>query len=237
MNHNDVTQTHGKETHGKETKCVFVQKLYYIVNKNRWIQWLPCGKMFIIIDKEMFCQEELKKHFRHTNFPSFNRQLNYYGFKSYKNKSMIYYHKLFIKNMPHLLCDIVRKTHGATKRRKEIMNLKLLANTAESVSTQSLINKDLSIVPNETTMSETALSETPLPETPLPETALLETALSETPLSATGLSKPPKSPRIFFQISTKGGIVKAQLMRKKTSYLSQLLLSIPRNNPPIESLI
>lgn len=49
------------------------------------IEWSQSGTSFIIKDPDMVAKELLPKYFKHSNFSSFVRQLNMYGF--HKNKA------------------------------------------------------------------------------------------------------------------------------------------------------
>ncbi|MBW0494770.1 hypothetical protein O181_034485 [Austropuccinia psidii MF-1] len=62
----------------------FLTKLYTMVNDpltNHLIKWnLPDGHSFFVVSPERFGKELLPKFFKHSNFGSFVRQLNMYGF-------------------------------------------------------------------------------------------------------------------------------------------------------------
>ncbi|GMI48285.1 hypothetical protein TrCOL_g6688 [Triparma columacea] len=71
----------------------------------------PCGTAFIIWDKEKFVESILPKHFRHSNFTSFQRQLNMYGFRSLHTRGQsryIYQHECFNRFEPTLVHQIKR---------------------------------------------------------------------------------------------------------------------------------
>lgn len=48
--------------------------------------WTPPGNSFIIRDPSEFSKRILPRHFRHSNFASFVRQLNKYDFHKVKRK-------------------------------------------------------------------------------------------------------------------------------------------------------
>mmetsp|Transcript_20678 Transcript_20678/g.43172 ORF Transcript_20678/g.43172 Transcript_20678/m.43172 type:complete len:612 (-) Transcript_20678:82-1917(-) len=76
------------------------------------IEWLPHGRSFIILDREEFAKSVLPAYFRHNNMPSFNRQLNGYGYKKLKiGVEKSYYHPYFLRNLPHLVKNIKRCTN------------------------------------------------------------------------------------------------------------------------------
>ncbi|KAG8901482.1 stress-responsive transcription factor hsf1 [Tulasnella sp. 403] len=61
----------------------FLNKLYSMVNDpetDDLIRWSDEGDSFFVPNHERFGRELLPKYFKHSNFPSFVRQLNMYGF-------------------------------------------------------------------------------------------------------------------------------------------------------------
>jgi hypothetical protein len=66
------------------TTTNFPAKLHEIVSSPQYqniIGWLPHGRSWEIKNREMFISVVLDEHFNHNNFQSFNRQVNYWGFK------------------------------------------------------------------------------------------------------------------------------------------------------------
>jgi hypothetical protein len=62
----------------------FPAKLHDIVSTLRYqniIGWLPHGRSWEVKNRELFISVVLNEHFNHNNFESFNRQVNYWGFK------------------------------------------------------------------------------------------------------------------------------------------------------------
>ncbi|CUS23191.1 LAQU0S08e04126g1_1 [Lachancea quebecensis] len=65
-----------------KTRPAFVNKLWSMVNDSanqKLIHWSTDGKSFVITNREHFVHEILPKYFKHSNFASFVRQLNMYG--------------------------------------------------------------------------------------------------------------------------------------------------------------
>ncbi|KAI7867851.1 hypothetical protein BDF14DRAFT_1725814 [Spinellus fusiger] len=61
----------------------FLNKLYNMVNdpdSDELIQWTDDGRSFLVIRHEEFAKRVLPRFFKHSNFSSFVRQLNMYGF-------------------------------------------------------------------------------------------------------------------------------------------------------------
>jgi hypothetical protein len=68
----------------------------------------------IIYDKEALTKEVFPAYFKHSNFKSFARQLNFYGFRKIKSKDKeccIYHHEYFQINRADLLPHIQRQTN------------------------------------------------------------------------------------------------------------------------------
>ncbi|KAK9464991.1 hypothetical protein V1512DRAFT_211860, partial [Lipomyces arxii] len=65
-----------------KTKPAFVLKLWTMVNdpkNSTHITWMPDGLSFQVMGREQFEKTILPKYFKHSNFSSFVRQLNMYG--------------------------------------------------------------------------------------------------------------------------------------------------------------
>lgn len=64
--------------------AAFLKCLYDLINEpsnGTWVHWSADGASFIIADVEGFAANVLPKYYRHSNFSSFSRQLNFYSFK------------------------------------------------------------------------------------------------------------------------------------------------------------
>mmetsp|Transcript_27003 Transcript_27003/g.60392 ORF Transcript_27003/g.60392 Transcript_27003/m.60392 type:complete len:602 (+) Transcript_27003:41-1846(+) len=102
------------------------------------IVYLADGDGFTIIDQDRFVNELLPKYFRHNNFRSFTRQLNYYGFNSKfnpKSQAVEYEHEFFLRGRRDLLKRIVRRTipMAPEERRRPGPRRKRLEMNANSV--------------------------------------------------------------------------------------------------------
>ncbi|KAI8075048.1 HSF-type DNA-binding-domain-containing protein, partial [Gongronella butleri] len=75
------TRNSSKRSH-KRGVSTFITKLYSMVGgqNQELITWSPNGTSFFIFNATKFSQEILPEHFKHSNFSSFVRQLNMYGF-------------------------------------------------------------------------------------------------------------------------------------------------------------
>jgi hypothetical protein len=92
----------------------FLLLLYEIleVESSRVIRGSEDGLALQILDPVTVTEQILPKYFNHTNFHSFQRQLNYFGFRKWtKSKTDIctFSHPFFRENQPHMLQLIKRK--------------------------------------------------------------------------------------------------------------------------------
>lgn len=68
----------------------FVKKLYQMLQDDKYktvVRWTRNGDSFVVIDTNEFTRDILPKHFKHSNFASFVRQLNKYDFHKVKVSS------------------------------------------------------------------------------------------------------------------------------------------------------
>ncbi|KAI8074421.1 HSF-type DNA-binding-domain-containing protein [Gongronella butleri] len=87
-----------------ESKSVptFVAKLFSMVNNHsiaNLINWSACGQRFCVYDIPEFCKSVLPQYFRHSNWPSFVRQLNIYGFHKVQDSAN------YTDQIPHGSCE------------------------------------------------------------------------------------------------------------------------------------
>ncbi|EQC39248.1 hypothetical protein SDRG_03453 [Saprolegnia diclina VS20] len=110
----------------------FLATLYEILTKERpsTISWCHDGKAFVVYDYDAMESHILPTYFRHNKFASFQRQLNYFGFrKLHKAKendySSVYCQPNFIRDDPNRMLLIKRKTHRpkATTPRNGVDNV------------------------------------------------------------------------------------------------------------------
>lgn len=98
---------------------LFLFKLYDILNDNESndiINWSSDDKSIIITNVNMLCNKVLPKYYKHTNYSSFVRQLNIYGFNKRKDlqknkEGECYIHEKFNKNISkQQIMEITKQT-------------------------------------------------------------------------------------------------------------------------------
>lgn len=104
---------------------LFLEKTYKMVqySPSTIASWSKEGHSFFIKQPEVFARDILPRYFKHNNFSSFVRQLNFYGFHKLKQdetmltsttktnpKWIEFKHDKFIKGRKDLLSEIRRKT-------------------------------------------------------------------------------------------------------------------------------
>jgi len=85
--------------------------------------WSENGENFVVKNVEKFATEVLPLYFKHSNFSSFARQLNFYGFRKLRTDPILtsdidprtacyvrFYHEKFQRDKPELLVQIKRAT-------------------------------------------------------------------------------------------------------------------------------
>ncbi|KAM0042831.1 putative transcription factor HSF-type-DNA-binding family [Helianthus debilis subsp. tardiflorus] len=97
---------------GGSSIAPFLLKCYEMVDDpltDDLISWSPTGDSFIVWNEAEFTSELLPKYFKHSNYSSFQRQLNIYGFRKTDTDRWEFANDCFIKDQKHLLKSINRK--------------------------------------------------------------------------------------------------------------------------------
>jgi hypothetical protein len=120
---------------------VFLQKTYDMIESSppAVACWSESGTSFIIKLPREFAKTMLPRYFKHNNFSSFVRQLNFYGFRKHKKDEIVisteedesknwweFYHDKFVRGRQELMAQIRRKTYSepASPDHEEVETLK-----------------------------------------------------------------------------------------------------------------
>jgi len=133
MDHNGSPLKKNKKPKKKEINydhnngTLFVQKTYDMISTcdTKLCEWSSNGDMFIVKDKDQFAMDVIPEYFEHSNFASFARQLNIYGFRKVKAQPLRkadidereanyekFSHENFKRDKKELLREIHRSKRG-----------------------------------------------------------------------------------------------------------------------------
>lgn len=147
-----------KNSAGKKDDIpVFLKKTFHLINTcdPNIATWSDDGLTFIVKDPDTFASDIIPQFFKHNNFSSFVRQLNFYGFKKIKNDSIRVHvledndaahswwrfkHEKFLRGRPDLLKEIKKASQINAADQEEVNKLKdevsYLKNVVEQMALQ-----------------------------------------------------------------------------------------------------
>jgi hypothetical protein len=100
----------------------FVTKLRAMVDDpttDDLISWRDDGLSFQVHLPSEFAKTVLPRYFKHSNFTSFARQLNQYGFRKLDSDHFIFGNRYFVRDHPEWLSKVTRRRPSRTLVRKE----------------------------------------------------------------------------------------------------------------------
>lgn len=87
MNEDQLDHLHTNASSNQSGSNDFVKKLFQMLQQDNYkniVRWTKNGDSFVVIDTNEFTKDILPRHFKHSNFASFVRQLNKYDFHKVK---------------------------------------------------------------------------------------------------------------------------------------------------------
>lgn len=118
---------------------MFLTKTYHMIDRcdSEVATWSNLGDNFVVKDVEKFAKTILPMYFKHSNFSSFARQLNFYGFRKLKAEPILtadydartasyvrFFHEKFQKDKPELLYFIKRATKSDIQSKDDVESLR-----------------------------------------------------------------------------------------------------------------
>lgn len=144
-----VAETRGCDDHGhvlvdfvtKSSPSPFLLKTYMLVDDpatDHVVSWNSDGMGFVVWQPTEFARDLLPTLFKHSNFSSFVRQLNTYGFRKIATSRWEFCNERFQKDHKEQLCLIRRRKSWANKPQPLAQTLKESDEDQRSSSTNSL---------------------------------------------------------------------------------------------------
>ncbi|SCV01279.1 LAMI_0G10462g1_1 [Lachancea mirantina] len=154
-NHRPSPPPNKRKLTATKTRPAFINKLWSMVNdttNQKLIKWSDDGKSFIVTNREKFVHEILPKYFKHSNFASFVRQLNMYGWHKVQDvrsgsiqgssdERWQFKNDHFVRGREEMLDEIVRQKPSSNSNNNN--------NSKDSFGTQTNEDMDIGIMLNE----------------------------------------------------------------------------------------
>lgn len=153
----------------KDDIPVFLKKTFHLINTcdPKIATWSDDGLTFVVKDPSVFSSEIIPQFFKHNNFSSFVRQLNFYGFRKIKNDTIHiledddvrldwwqFKHENFIRGRPDLLKHIKKASQIDAATKEDVDRLKQEVGYLRSMVT-SMASQLQQLTGHEITIDET----------------------------------------------------------------------------------
>lgn len=118
---------------------IFLRKTYHMIDTcdSNVASWSNDGLSFVVKDPEIFAMKIIPQFFKHNNFSSFVRQLNFYGFRKVRSdqikistdqkeedKYWRFRHEKFVRGQPNWLVEIRKPSTTTAPSSQEVETLK-----------------------------------------------------------------------------------------------------------------